>query len=156
MIFYNFYNFWFFGYNPINRPWDLARSIEHGFFNGGWLNESFTALIGCSFRPGEGPYWSLVLGPWSWSSTYHHHIIIISSSYHHHIIIRIIITIILCKKKIFFLCKRNKPPRNLPAETQHPVQNRPWVSHAGGQDYGSLHKLPQMREISSHPRIRLL
>ena len=30
-----------------------------------------------------------------------------------------------------------------PPETQHPVQNRPWVPHAGGQDYGSLHKLPQ-------------
>ena len=24
-------------------------------------------------------------------------------------------------------------------ETQHAVRNRPWVSHAGGQDYGSLH-----------------
>ena len=23
-------------------------------------------------------------------------------------------------------------------------QNRPWVSHAGGQDEGSLHKLPQI------------
>ena len=32
-----------------------------------------------------------------------------------------------------------------PAETQHPVQNRPWVPHAGGQDDGSLHKLPQIR-----------
>ena len=31
-----------------------------------------------------------------------------------------------------------------PAETQHPVQNRPWVPHAGGQDDGSLHKLPQI------------
>ena len=29
------------------------------------------------------------------------------------------------------------------AETQHAVQNRPWVPHAGGQDDGSLHKLPQ-------------
>ena len=26
-----------------------------------------------------------------------------------------------------------------PPETQHPVQNRPWVPRAGGQDYGSLH-----------------
>ena len=25
----------------------------------------------------------------------------------------------------------------LPAETQHAVQNRPWVPHAGGQDDGS-------------------
>ena len=31
-----------------------------------------------------------------------------------------------------------------PPETQHPVRNRPWVPHAGGQDYGSLHKLPQI------------
>ena len=31
----------------------------------------------------------------------------------------------------------------IPPETQHPVQNRPWVPHAGGQDYGSLNKLPQ-------------
>ena len=29
-----------------------------------------------------------------------------------------------------------------PAETQHFRQNRPWVPHAGGQDDGSLHKLP--------------
>ena len=34
-----------------------------------------------------------------------------------------------------------------PPETQHPVQNRPWVPHAGGQDYGSLHKLPQIIKI---------
>ena len=26
---------------------------------------------------------------------------------------------------------------------QHAGQNRPWVPHAGGQDDGSLHKLPQ-------------
>ena len=26
----------------------------------------------------------------------------------------------------------------------HRVQNRPWVPHAGGQDYGSLNKLPQI------------
>ena len=47
-----------------------------------------------------------------------------------------------------------------PPETQHPVQNRPWVPHAGGQDDGSLHKLPQTkryvasREENSrtHPR----
>ena len=32
-----------------------------------------------------------------------------------------------------------------PAETQHAVRNRPWVPHAGGQDDGSLHKLPQIR-----------
>ena len=31
-----------------------------------------------------------------------------------------------------------------PPETQHPVQNRPWVPHAGSQDDGSLHKLPQI------------
>ena len=31
-----------------------------------------------------------------------------------------------------------------PAETQHAVRNRPWVPHAGGQDDGSLHKLPQI------------
>ena len=30
-----------------------------------------------------------------------------------------------------------------PPETQHFGQNRPWVPHAGGQDDGSLHKLPQ-------------
>ena len=30
------------------------------------------------------------------------------------------------------------------AETQHSVQNRPWVPHAGGQDDGSLNKLPQI------------
>ena len=29
-------------------------------------------------------------------------------------------------------------------KTQHPAQNRPWVPHAGGQDDGSLHKLPQI------------
>ena len=34
--------------------------------------------------------------------------------------------------------------RNLPAETQPAEKNRPWVPHAGGQDDGSLHKLPQM------------
>ena len=32
-----------------------------------------------------------------------------------------------------------------PAETQHPVRNRPWVPRAGGQDDGSLHKLPQIK-----------
>ena len=32
-----------------------------------------------------------------------------------------------------------------PPETQHPVQNPPWVPHAGGQDDGSLHKLPQIK-----------
>ena len=32
-------------------------------------------------------------------------------------------------------------------ETQHAVQNRPWVPHAGGQDDGSLHKLPQTTVI---------
>ena len=48
-----------------------------------------------------------------------------------------------------FLTSRNSeadlpfPP--FPAETQHPVRNRPWVPHAGGQDDGSLHKLPQMK-----------
>ena len=36
-----------------------------------------------------------------------------------------------------------------PPETQHPVQNRPWVPHAGGQDYGSLHKLPQINSLRS-------
>ena len=29
-------------------------------------------------------------------------------------------------------------------ETQPAVRNRPWVPRAGGQDYGSLHKLPQI------------
>ena len=27
---------------------------------------------------------------------------------------------------------------------EHPVRNQPWVPHAGGQDDGSLHKLPQI------------
>ena len=35
-----------------------------------------------------------------------------------------------------------------PAETEHPVQNRPWVPHAGGQDDGSLHKLPQINLLN--------
>ena len=30
------------------------------------------------------------------------------------------------------------------AETHPAEQNRPWVPHAGGQDDGSLHKLPQI------------
>ena len=30
------------------------------------------------------------------------------------------------------------------AETQHLVQNRPWVPHARGQDDGSLHKFLQI------------
>ena len=32
-----------------------------------------------------------------------------------------------------------------PPETRHSQQNRPWVPHAGEQDDGSLHKLPQMK-----------
>ena len=40
---------------------------------------------------------------------------------------------------------RNSEPD--PAETQHAVRNRPWVPHAGGQDDGSLHKLPQINEF---------
>ena len=31
-----------------------------------------------------------------------------------------------------------------PPETQHFGQNRPWVPHARGHDYGSLHKLLQI------------
>ena len=30
-------------------------------------------------------------------------------------------------------------------KTQHLVQNRPWVPRAESQDYGSLHKLPQIK-----------
>ena len=47
-----------------------------------------------------------------------------------------------------FLASRNSeadPP--FPPFPQHPVRNRPWVPHARGQDYGSLHKLPQMRYV---------
>ena len=57
-----------------------------------------------------------------------------------------------CQKTLFFHSK-SEPHGTLhriqrihyfPAETQHPLQNRPWVPRAGGQDYGSLHKLPQI------------
>ena len=57
----------------------------------------------------------------------------------------------IVKKTLFFTMKMSLTEfctgssgifRN-PPETQHPVQNRPWVPHAGGQDDGSLHKLPQ-------------
>ena len=37
-----------------------------------------------------------------------------------------------------------------PAETQHAVRNRPWVPHAGGQDYGSLNKLPQIKAFNQN------
>ena len=40
---------------------------------------------------------------------------------------------------------RNSEP--FPPETQHLVRNRPWVPHAGGQDDGSLHKLPQIIRV---------
>ena len=33
------------------------------------------------------------------------------------------------------------------AEMSHSRQNRPWVLHAGGQDDGSLDKLPQNRNL---------
>ena len=33
-----------------------------------------------------------------------------------------------------------------PAETQHAVQNRPWVPHAGGQDDGSLTQTPSNQD----------
>ena len=36
------------------------------------------------------------------------------------------------------------------AETHPAEQNRPWVPHAGGQDDGSLHKLPQISNNSSN------
>ena len=39
-----------------------------------------------------------------------------------------------------------------PAETQHPVQNRPWVPRAGGQDYGSLHTNSLKPVIGRHGR----
>ena len=49
---------------------------------------------------------------------------------------------------VYFVASRNSeadpadpPDPPDPAETQHPVQNPPWVPHAGGQDDGSLHKL---------------
>ena len=55
-----------------------------------------------------------------------------------------------CEKTFFqFFSKFKWASRNseafepFEAEMQHPVQNRPWVPHAGGQDDGSLHKLPQ-------------
>ena len=35
------------------------------------------------------------------------------------------------------------------AETHPAEQNRPWVPHAGGQDDGSLHKLPQTSKYES-------
>ena len=56
-----------------------------------------------------------------------------------------------CEKNIFHnnyephgTLQRIRRIRSDPPETQHPVQNRPWVPHAGGQDDGSLHKLPQI------------
>ena len=48
------------------------------------------------------------------------------------------------EKTLFFFVKMSltapdPPDPPDPPETQHPVQNRPWVPRAGGQDYGSLH-----------------
>ena len=41
-----------------------------------------------------------------------------------------------CVRVVRKYTSRNSAPD--PAETQHPVQNRPWVPHAGGQDDGSF------------------
>ena len=49
-----------------------------------------------------------------------------------------------CKKHGLRASRNSGPDPADPAETQHPVRNRPWVPHVGGQDYGSLHKLPQI------------
>ena len=38
-----------------------------------------------------------------------------------------------------YTSRNSAPDPPDPPETQHPVQNRPWVPRAGGQDYGSLH-----------------
>ena len=38
-----------------------------------------------------------------------------------------------------------------PPEVSHSRQNRPWVPHAGGQDDGSLHKLPQTNGSPRRP-----
>ena len=40
-----------------------------------------------------------------------------------------------------------------PPETHPGQQNRPWVLHAGGQDDGSLNKLPQMMDKLLVPSI---
>ena len=49
-----------------------------------------------------------------------------------------------CKNKHLRASRNSEAEPPDPPKTQHPVQNRPWVPHAGGQDYGSLHKLPQI------------
>ena len=40
-------------------------------------------------------------------------------------------------KRIYRICRIRR-------KRSQARQNRPWVPHAGGQDDGSLHKLPQM------------
>ena len=56
------------------------------------------------------------------------------------------------KTKGFLASRNSVPDPPDPAETQHPVRNRPWVPRAGGQDDGSLHKLPQITEIHLYCR----
>ena len=41
-----------------------------------------------------------------------------------------------------------------PPETGHSQQNGPWVPHAGEQDDGSLHKLPQIKSIAHSLRMQ--
>ena len=48
----------------------------------------------------------------------------------------------------FWASRSSAPDPPDPPETQHAGQNRPWGSHAGGQDDGSLHKLLQIIHIS--------
>merc|ERR1711893_481819 len=50
-----------------------------------------------------------------------------------------------CKIKHVVASRNSAADPPDPPETQHPVRNRPWVPHAGGQDDGSLHKLPQIK-----------
>ena len=57
-----------------------------------------------------------------------------------------------CKNRHFRASRSSAADPADPPETQHPVQNRPWVPHAGGQDYGSLRKLPQIKACDVAPK----
>ena len=52
------------------------------------------------------------------------------------------------KNNVFLASRNSEADLPDPAETQHARQNRPWVPHAGGQDDGGLHKLPQIIEYA--------
>ena len=52
--------------------------------------------------------------------------------------------------------RNSEPDPADPAETQHAVRNRHWVPHAGGQDDGSLHKLPQIKKQARNALCLLL